>query len=350
MGVVAAHRALADAAIEPAEHLPERHGAVFGSDYMLTETEEFTAGMKKCLDENGEFHFEKWGTAGLGEMTPLWMLKYLPNMPGSHIAIFNDLRGPSNSITMRESSSNLAIDEAFNCIVRGSADRMVAGATGTRLHPMKAVHAAQTEQLAPGGDDLTQAARPFDADRQGMVLGEGAACLILEELSVAEARGARIYGEVVGAASSIVAEKNLVANRAAALVNAMRQTLKTAGLKPSDIGHINAHGLGSHSADIEEAKAIHEVFGDIATQVPVVAAKSYFGNLGAASGAVELICSLLAFQHGQLFPVLNYRTPDPACQLNIVTDHATPPGSCFLKLSFTPQGQAAVVAVKAYQA
>jgi 3-oxoacyl-[acyl-carrier-protein] synthase II len=350
MAVVAAHRALADAAIKPEEHVPERHGAVFGSDYMLTESEEFSAGMKKCLDENGKFNFEKWGTLGLGEMTPLWMLKYLPNMPGSHIAIFNDLRGPSNSITMRESSSNLAIDEAFNTIVRGSADRMVAGATGTRLHPMKAVHAAQTEQLAPGEGDPTKAARPFDADRQGMVLGEGAACLVLEELSVAKARGAKIYGEVVGAASSIVANKHMVANRAAALANAMRQTLKTAGIKPADVGHINAHGLGSHSADIEEAKAIHEVFGDAATKIPVVATKSYFGNLGAASGAVELISSLLAFQHGQLFPVLNYETPDPACKLNIVTNHTTSPGSSFLKLSFTPQGQAAVVAIKAYSA
>ena len=349
MAVVAAHRAFADAAIPADNHMPERHGAVFGSDYMLTEADEFTAGIVKCLDGEGKFDFRMWGTTGLEQMTPLWMLKYLPNMPGSHIAIFNDLRGPSNSLTVREASSNLAVDEAFHTIARGSSDRMVAGATGTRVHPMKAVHAAQTEELAPGGSDPSTASRPFDADRAGMVLGEGAACLMLEELETAQARGAKIYGEVIGASSSTVAAKNLVGDRAKALVNAMKAAMKEAEVSPADIGHINAHGLSSHSADTEETKAIHEVFGDLAEKVPVMAAKSYFGNLGAGSGMVELIGSLLAMQHGQLFPVLNYETPDPACKLNIVTDHATPPGGTVLKLSFTPQGQAAVVIIKAFE-
>ena len=119
---------------------PERIGISFGSDYMLSLPEEFTEGIKQCLDEQGRFQFSRWGSEGLPKMSPLWLLKYLPNMPASHVAIYNDLRGPNNSLTLREASANVAIGEAFQIILRGSADSMLCGATGTRLHPMKAIH------------------------------------------------------------------------------------------------------------------------------------------------------------------------------------------------------------------
>ena len=125
------------------------------------------------------------------QMSPLWLLKYLPNMPACHIAIYNDLRGPNNSLTQREASANLAVGEAFRTITRGSADMMIAGATGTRLHLMKTLHVSQQEELAPHGIPPAEASRPFDRDRTGMVLGEGAAALVLEELGQAQARGAQ---------------------------------------------------------------------------------------------------------------------------------------------------------------
>ncbi len=140
---------------------------------MLTMPEDYEAGMKKCAD-TGDFEFSRWGSDGLDQMTPLWMLKYLPNMPASHIAIYNDLRGPNNSLTMREAASNLAIGEAFRTIRRGHADAMVAGATGTRILPMQAIHALQTEQMAAENCDPAKASRPFDKNRTGMVAGEGA--------------------------------------------------------------------------------------------------------------------------------------------------------------------------------
>ena len=120
-------------------------------------------------------------------MAPLWMLKYLPNMPASHIAIYNDLRGPNNSLTMREAAGNLAIGEAFRTIQRGHANVMVAGATGTRILPMQAIHALQTEQMAAENGDPTKASRPFDKSRTGMVAGEGAGMIVLEELATAKA-------------------------------------------------------------------------------------------------------------------------------------------------------------------
>src|SRR5947207_177579 len=142
MAVAGAQLAIADAGFAEMPMEPESSGVVLGSDYMLTMPEDYAMGMTTCAP-TGEFEYAKWGKDGLGDMAPLWMLKYLPNMPASHIAIYNDLRGPNNSLTMREAAGNLAIGEAFRTIQRGHASMMVAGATGTRILPMQAIHALQ---------------------------------------------------------------------------------------------------------------------------------------------------------------------------------------------------------------
>ncbi|OHB80354.1 MAG: 3-oxoacyl-ACP synthase [Planctomycetes bacterium RBG_16_64_10] len=348
MGVAAAQRAVANAGLDARDVAPERSGVVFGSDYMLTSPEDFVAGIRACGNRAGQFEYSRWATDGIDQMQPLWLLKYLPNMPASHIAIYHDFRGPNNSITHREAAGNLAVGEAYHTILRGSADRMIAGATGTRVHPMKSVHAMQTEQLATNGSDPSRACRPFDLHRTGMVLGEGAAAIVLEELDSALARKATIFAEVVGAGSSSVVDRNTVAHCDQALANAMVATLRCAGASPADVGHIHAHGLSTVRCDIDEARAIHRVFGASASTVPVVAAKSYFGNLGAGSGMVELIASVLALRAGRLFPILNYQTADPDCAIAAVRSTATPAGRSFLNLSTTPQGQAAVVMIRAY--
>jgi len=375
MAIAAAQHAISNAGYESEESTipglvpeplnPERAGLVFGSDYMLSPPDDFCDGMNRCGVGQNDFQFSRWGSQGLREMNPLWMLKYLPNMPGSHIAIFNDLRGPNNSLTLREISGIMAIREAAQTIQRNHADRMIAGATGTRIHPFKTIHAIHSEQLADPALPPHGAARPFDQDRSGMVLGEGAAALVLEELQSAQSRGATIYAEILGTGSSAVADANLHGKRQAALLGAMQSALTNSGYEatnqpgmgkvdseenckrtpkiPTTIGHINAHGLGTQDCDLDEAMAIAELFGPRTRSVPVVAAKSYFGNLGAASGIVELIASLLAQREGRLFPTLNYETPDPLCPLSIVTDHDTPAGESFLKTSVTPQGQAAAL-------
>ena len=148
MGLAAAIHALNDASIAEGGYEPERTGIVYGSDLMLSPPDEFTSGMHLCSDHKGQFDFSRWGSEGMWEMTPLWLLKYLPNMPACHIAIYFDLRGPNNSITQREASSMLAVGEAFRTITRGHADVMIAGATGTRVHPMKTLHSVQQEEIA----------------------------------------------------------------------------------------------------------------------------------------------------------------------------------------------------------
>lgn len=346
MGVAAAQHALADSGLPLGTAIdPDRIGVVFGADYMLTLPDDFTAGIVRCLKEDGTFDFSRWAAEGMPQVTPLWLLKYLPNMPASHVAIYNDLRGPNNSITLREASANAAVGEAFRTIVRGSADVMLAGATGTRIHPMKFVHSVTQEEVAGNGVEPARASRPFDLNRQGMVLGEGAAAIMLEELESARARGAKIYGEIIGSASSSVANKHGVAQRTTALTNVMTLALKDANSKPADVGHIHAHGLSTRSCDVDEARAIHEVFGERASKIPVAAAKSYFGNLGAGSGLVELISSLLALSNKRLFGILNYDTPDPQCALAVSTADADP-GASFLNVNVTPQGQASAVMIR----
>jgi 3-oxoacyl-[acyl-carrier-protein] synthase II len=347
MGVAAAQLALAHSGHSADKRDPERTGIVFGSDYMMSEPDELVPPVAACLDPDRSFHFDRWGKQGLGTMNPLWLLKYLPNMPASHVAIYNDLRGPNNSITQREASSHLAIGEAFRVIARGHAEVMLAGATGTRVHPMKAIHARLNEPLAADGEAPEKASRPFDLNRTGMVLGEGAGTIVLEELEYARARGASIYGEVVAAASSAVADRQPNPRREQALTNCMRAALREAGYSPEQVGHIQAHGLGTRESDRDEARAIREVFGRHADRLPVTAAKSYFGNLGAASGAVELIAGAMALGQGRLFGVLNFETPDPDCPV-VVAKEGAAAGDSFLSLSVTPFAQASCVLVRRF--
>ena len=343
MGVAAAQHALQGASFTQEQRDPTRTGVVYGSDYIMTLPQEFADGVRRCLDEDHEFQYDRWAEEGLPKVDPLWLLKYLPNMPASHIAIYNDLRGPNNSITLRESGSNLAIGEAFCTIQRGNADAIIAGATGTRVHPLRTVHVALQEELAAGAEPATLS-RPFDKNRTGMVLGEGAGAILLERLDHAEKRGAPILAEVVGHASSTVMDRDGVARCGKALGNVLKQCMRSAKLNASDVGHIHAHGLSTRKGDAEEAQAIAA---EIGSDTPVVAGKSFFGNLGAGSGVVELVTSVLALQHDQLFPVLNYETPDPDCPIR-AAQSGDAPGDCFININVTPQGQASAVAVRRF--
>lgn len=347
MGVAAAQRALQDAGLKPGQYDCRRTGCVFGSDYIMTLPDEFTVAVQSCLD-GGKFDFTRWGEDGLPKITPLWLLKYLPNMPASHVAIYNDLQGPNNSLTLREASPNAALAEAYCTIMRGSADTLVVGATGTRIHPLRSIHVALQEELAEPGPDPSRLCRPFDLHRTGQVLGEGAAAVILESLESAQSRGASIVGEVVGFGSSALRHDDGMAECDRALENAFRKAMERANVSSNQLGHIHAHGNGFRRGDAQEAQAIRRVLGDHADRVPVAAAKSYMGNVGAAGGLIELITSLMAMERDWLFPVLNYETPDPECPIRVAAGGESP-GDCFANLNYAPQGQASVVVVRRYQ-
>ncbi|MFN0022183.1 MAG: beta-ketoacyl-[acyl-carrier-protein] synthase family protein [Pirellulaceae bacterium] len=344
MGVAVAQLAITHSGLPLADVDRDRIGVLYGSDYMMTLPHDFADGIRSCLDERGEFDFTKWGDRFKSAIDPLWLLKYLPNLPAAHLAIFNDLHGPNNSLTVREASSNMAVSEAYQTISRGHADAMIAGATGTRIHVSRTVHTVTQEEVAEDNGNPAALSRPFDLHRTGQVIGEGAGAIMLEELEYAQARDAKILGEVIGFGSSSVTDGNGVGRLDQAVRNVLTQSLRTSGLTTVQVGHINAHGLGTHKSDAAEAQGIRDVF-SASPDVPVVAAKSYFGNLGAGSGLVELIASVLSLQNGRLFRTLNYDSPDPQCPVNVVTSAETSSGDNFINLNITPQGQASAVVV-----
>jgi 3-oxoacyl-[acyl-carrier-protein] synthase II len=345
MAVAAAQRALHDSGLADGERNPDRIGCVFGSDYMLTIPEDFTTSVAHCRSPQGEFDFDLWGSEGLPRMAPLWLLLYLPNMPASHIAIYNDLRGPSNSLTMREVSGHLAVGEAVATIKRGQADVMLAGATGTRIHPSKTVHALQSCQVATGDGDPAAWSRPFDAARRGMTLGEGAGVLVLEELGHARRRSATILAEVLGQAARTSCDARCVPDDRTALRLAMGRALAVAGVSPQEVSHVHARGLSTTLGDAAEAAAIVDVLGERTTKIPTVAAKSHFGNLGAGSGIVEMVASILAMRRGTLFPLLNFEQADPECPI-LPARGGEPAGDICLSTAATPQGQASAVVLR----
>lgn len=374
MGVAAAQKALAHSGLG-AERNPERCGCLFGCDYILTRPEEFADGVRSVRAGNdGKFDVADWPQRGLFKVNPLWLLKYLPNMPNSHVSIYNDFRGPNNSITVREASSNLSLAEATSIIQRGAADVMLVGATGTRIHPLRTAHAALIEELASQKSDPTEMSRPFDSSSDGMVLGEGAGALMLECYEHAQRRGAKIWGEIIGCGSSMVgptAKQNADGKNTAgcssdaslsgnamtpskgaevrrdylrkAIYLALRAGVRSAGERLPSNWHLHAHGLSSPSADAAEGEAIAELLAEF-PNVPVVAAKSLFGNLGAGGAAIELICSLLALEHDQLFPIKNLKTP--AAYARWETGKAgQSAGRAVVHSSFTLQGQASTIVV-----
>ncbi len=347
MGVASAQLALNHAGFHPDQFDRDRTGVLFGSDYIMSLPEEYAEGIAACI-EDGKFQFSKWGQLGLPEVNPLWLLKYLPNMPASHIAIYNDLRGPNNSLTLREASSCAAIAEATSTILRGHADALVVGATGCRVHPLRTLHASMQEALAADRDDATEMSRPFDASRDGSVLGEGAASMMFESRDHAEARGANILGEVIGYGSSAAGESAGARPIQIAIANALRAAIRSAtaaGQGDTPIGHIHAHGLADIDIDRDEAAAIAEVFGDVQAQPPVTTAKGHFGNLGAGGGMVEIIGSLMCLG-SELFAIRNLQSLAEDCPIRAVTNSNTAAGDSFISVNVTPQGQAAAVWIR----
>ncbi len=344
MGAAAATLALTDSGLDLENLEHHRLGVEFGANLMFFMPDAMAYPCKACETAEGEFQFPEWGTTGLAKMEPLWLLKYLPNMPACHIAIQADARGPSNSLTMDESSGNAAISEALSVLRRGAADVMIVGTTGTRIHPTKAIHATQWDQVGYDKSNPGLSCKPFDTQRSGQVVGEGAASLILETHEYATARGAHVYGRILAGASSCVTDRAGKPLHQRALVNAMRIALKQSGLRLDEIGHINAQGLGSRIGDQEEADAIREVFGELGSKIPVTAYKGYYGNAGASGGSLDLVATFVSLADGVLYPALGCETPDPSCGLNVVCGEPQKiANKNFLKLSVTRRGQAAAI-------
>ena len=348
LGVSSANQAVDHAGLRDLDFDRSRLGVDFGANLMLSPPSLLKDSCWKCTDEGLQFHHEIWGDVGLPHLVPNWLLQFLPNMPACHISIASDARGPSNSLTQGEASGNLTLWEASCIIQRGRADMMITGGTGSRIHEVKSIQAAIWNELAQQ-DSTSQAvcARPFDKHRTGQVLGEGACTLILEREDHAEKRGAKIYGHLLGCGSACGHPSRSSNGLRNAIANAISMALKKANVAPEEIGHIHAHGIGSQQEDIEEAAAIQQVFGDLASQIPVTALKSVIGNSGAGCGTLEIAASLLGLGKGVIPCTLNYTTPDEQCPLNVVSEQPLETDNkLFLNINFSNMGQASAVVVQ----
>jgi 3-oxoacyl-[acyl-carrier-protein] synthase II len=320
----AAKQAVADSGILDSIDDPVRFGVYLGSGEGNQDFATFSKMMTAALVD-GQYDAAKFIAAGLQLLDPAIELEQEPNMPAAHLATMFNAQGPNLNCLTACAASSQAIGEATEIIRRGDADVMLSGGTHSMIHPFGVTGFNLLTALSESNDEPTKASRPFDRMRNGFVLGEGAAMVILEELESARARGAHIYGEVAGYGTTADAYRITdIPPDGHGGIAAMRMAIADAGLNPADIQYVNAHGTSTTVNDRVESKACREVFGRHADKVPVSSTKSMMGHLIAAAGVTEMIVCLMAIRDSVLPPTINYEHPDPECDLDYVPNEARP--------------------------
>jgi 3-oxoacyl-[acyl-carrier-protein] synthase II len=306
-GVAAAMEAARDAEFRVTE--PSRVGVIIGSA---------VGGLPQILDQQKVLE-----TRGRERVSPHWLPNMLVDTTTSHVATQLGLRGVNYAIVSACASGSHAIGDAALVIRRGQADAILAGGTESAIVPLILAGFCSMRALADGRDDPRAASRPFDATRSGFVMSEGAAVVMVEELEHAVRRGARIYCEVIGYGASNDAYHVATPHpESIGVIEMMRAALGGAGISPHDVDYINAHGTSTPYNDAAETLAIKTVFGDHAHQMAVSSIKSMIGHLFGAAGAIEALATALTIHHGVIPPTINYKVPDPECDLDYVPNVA----------------------------
>jgi 3-oxoacyl-[acyl-carrier-protein] synthase II len=305
--VVAADEAIADADLTVDEHEAERVGVIVGSGI----------GGLRTMEDQTLLLAER----GPSRISPFLIPMMIVDLAAGHISIKHGFKGINYAVVSACSTGNHAIGEAFEAIRRGSADVIVAGGVDAGVTPLGVAAFCAGRALSTRNDDPQGASRPFDAGRDGFVMGEGGACLVLEDWDRAVARGARIRAEVVGyGATADAYHITAPAPDGSGAARSMRLALEQAGIEPASIDYINAHGTSTELGDAAETLAIKSVFGH---QVPPVSStKSMTGHLLGGAGAVEAVACVGAMEHSLIPPTINYTDPDPACDLDYVPNTA----------------------------
>ncbi|MGH2660556.1 MAG: beta-ketoacyl-ACP synthase II [Actinomycetota bacterium] len=261
---------------------------------------------------------------GADKVSPFTIPRLIPNAAAGHIAMDLGVRGPNFCPVTACAASNHAIGQSWQTIRTGEAEVMIAGGTESGLTELTIAAFAQMAALSTKYNDRPwEASRPFDADRDGLVMGEGAGALILEEREAALARGAHVYAELIGFGQSADAfHITAPSEDGAGAALAMQRALRTAGVNADEVGYINAHGTATRAGDVSETKAVKSVFGERAYSLAVSSTKSMTGHLFGAAGAVEAIATILALRHSLLPPTINQFTRDPECDLDYVPNEA----------------------------
>jgi 3-oxoacyl-[acyl-carrier-protein] synthase II len=307
--LVATEEALRQSGLEYDEKESERIGVVMGCGI---------GGLGTLMVENVKFREE-----GPRRISPFLVPMMLPDSAVGQIAISYGLRGPNMAIVTACASASNAIGEATEMIRRGAADVIVSGGSEAPIIDIAMAGFNVIDAISTRNDDPATASRPFDLDRDGFVVGEGAGVLILEELGHAQARNAPILAEIIGyAATNDAFHVSAPAEGGAGAAACMQLALDDAGLKPEDIDYINAHGTSTSLNDASETAAIKTIFGKYAYEVPISSTKSMTGHLTGAAGGVEAVFCVKAIQESIIPPTINYTTPDPVCDLDYVPNQS----------------------------
>ncbi len=324
-----------------------RFGMVYGTSFIPTTLEDL-AGPVQAARSDGEVPLKDWGARGIPQMFPLWLLKHLPNMHACHAGILWDAQGPSNSLTCSDAGSLVALDEALRILRRGAADLMIVGGAESRVCPLLLIRYGLLGRLATEDTDPARASRPFDRHRLGWVAAEAAVAAMLEPLDAAEARGGRVYAEVLGTGvGTTTAGINACDPDGRSVAAAVRRALEAAGVDPADLGAVWAHGTALAEQDRSEAAGLADALGTSAEAVPVTATKGVTGHIGAASGLADLAAALVLAPDGLVPPILNCDDPDPEVPLNLVTGRPQQmKGDLLLATTNAIGGQTAAAVIK----
>jgi 3-oxoacyl-[acyl-carrier-protein] synthase II len=349
-GVTAAVLAVRDSGLKWDHEDPERVGVVMGTGLVPVDMGELAPLVAQSCDGEGRLQVQRLGEQGLPALFPLWLLKHLPNMVAAHISMAVNAQGPNNTIATACAAGTQAVGEAFRLIGRGDADVVLAGGADSRLDPLLLVAYTALGAISRADRPPAEVSRPFDGQRDGFVLGEGAGVLVLEEMERARKRGAEIYAEVLGLGSSFdaygVTKPDPEARGAA---RAIRWALEEARVDPHDVDYINAHGTSTRLNDLMETRAVKQVFGEGARELPLSSIKSMVGHLIGAAGAVEAAALALTLQRGVLPPTINHTQPDPDCDLDYVPNQAREcPVRTAVSTSFGFGGQNAALVMRRF--
>ncbi|HWG44521.1 MAG TPA: beta-ketoacyl-ACP synthase II [Gemmataceae bacterium] len=307
--MVASHAAVKDCGLDFSKEDPYRCGVIIGSGI---------GGLNEFEEQHGRYKDH-----GPGRISPFVIPKMIPNAAAGNVSIEFGLAGPNTAVSTACASAAHAVSDALRAIQWGYADVMLAGGSESAITPMGIGGFVSARALSMRNDNPQAASRPFDKDRDGFVLSEGAGIVVLEDLEHARRRGATLYAEVLGCGSTADAYHITQPHPAGAGAGqAMRLALSDAKLNPDDIQYVNAHGTSTPLGDAAETQAIKDIFGSHARRLAISSTKSMLGHLLGASGGVELIVCALSIRHRVVHPTINYQNPDPACDLDYVPNTA----------------------------
>lgn len=331
---------------------PTRIAISFGAGLISCDLNELAACAATSMTD-GTFDLKKWGAHGMQHLTPLWLLKYLPNMLPCHVGILHDIQAPSNTITCGEVSAYIAIAEAAEMIARNDADAAVGGGAEAKVNPIVMLRQCLLKRSTDRHNDTPEAAcRPFDAAASGSVFGEAGGAILMEELTFAQRRNAPILAELVGSASGNSLNPQLahLEPDGAGLALTIEAALAEAGMKPQDIDLIIPTGSGIPQDDRAEAAALDRVFGAALADIDVWAIKGMVSHTGAAAGVLDTIAAVKAVQECQIGPTRNFSQPAAGCRLKLSASPVKKPFRAVVCCGYSFGGQTAALVIKKFEA